>query len=424
MKLFGRLTGRDQFPEEGNDGTVQIVGDKVICEGNHGLYSCEVNIGNIQYAYVVVNGNRQSFLFLFDFHQHFIPTSYKGFKSVYQGLSKKFGFDDALFFENVNREAELKQEIWRRTYEPTYEISSGDHRDYEEGFEILSPRRPLISWDTTYDELAKSESAIFEKSPYGQKIVKFKYPVRIGKVILRDFGVHYGEARTDVPVKNFFAKCFDRHGTDKSYNDLKGTFASDIGTGKNQYGYERPDQKNISFGIGGMIFSICYTYDSKWQFDGGYTALSVENRRTYERLLIDIGYEEKMSISDYLILRGKVGISDDYRRNEKVKRRQNKLTEKFRNEAVIWTDDVNNKIGFSSGSYSQVYEKDEIKSFCIQNILPAKGGGAGRLELSLANEKHQYAIFTGECHFFDKYAEDIKALTNKDLTFGQPYHDC
>ena len=67
----------------------------------------------------------------------------------------------------------------------------------------------------------------------------------------------------------------------------------------------------------------------------------------------------------------------------------------------------NNKIGFSSNQFSQVYEKEEIKSFCIQNILPAKGSGGGNLEIILENQKYNFAVLTENCHFFDKYAEKM-----------------
>lgn len=89
MSIFDKLFKNQIFPEECNDGTVKIDGNKIICEGNYGIQSCEVNIDDIQYAYVIVNANKQSFLFLFDHHQNSIPTIFKGFKNVYEELSKK-----------------------------------------------------------------------------------------------------------------------------------------------------------------------------------------------------------------------------------------------------------------------------------------------------------------------------------------------
>lgn len=228
MNLFDKLFSNNKFPDESNDGTIKIEGNKIICKGNYGIHSCEVNIDNIQYAYIIVDVNLQSFLFLFDYHQNSIPTVYHGFKKVYEELSKKFKFNNAVFFDNVNRKVELKKEIWRRQYEPTYEVLNGNFKDYENGFEIQSPEKQFVSWETTYEELESNGSIIFKKSPYGQKVLKFKYPIRIGNIILKDFRSYFDNYRRDVPVLNFYTQCFDRFGTDKSYNDLKSILNNDI----------------------------------------------------------------------------------------------------------------------------------------------------------------------------------------------------
>lgn len=422
MSIFDKLFRKNNFPNECNDGTVKIVGNKIICEGNNGIQSCEVNIDDIQYAYVIVNVNKHPFLFLFDYHQNSIPTIYKGFKKVYEELSQRFKFDDSTFFDNVNRKVELKKEIWRRQYEPTYELLNGNFNDYEKGFEIQSPGKQFISWDTTYKELEKNENIIFEKSPYGQKIAKIKFPIRIGNIIIKDFNSYFDNSRTDSPILHFYSQCYDKKGTDKSYNDLKSVLLNDIKIDEKKISYERSDQKNCNFDFNGMNLSICYTYDSDWQFNCGYTSFTIENKRNYPDLLLDNNYEENLEVSAHLILDGKIGISEDYKRSNKVKRRQPKIIELFQEQTIIWRDDKNNKIGFSSNLFSQVYDKEEIKSFSIQNILPAKGSGGGYLEIVLENKK--YAVFSESCNFFDKYADQIRNLTSKELTFGQEYHDC
>jgi len=425
MSFFNRFFKNNKFPQENNDGTIQIIDNKLICKGNHGINSCEVNLDNLQYAYIIINRNKVPYLFLFDFHQNSIPTNFKGFKNAYEQLSKRFNFNDAVFLENVNKKMELKKEIWRKQYESTYAIIEGrEYKDYENGFEIHSPQKQFISWETTYEELEKNENTIFKESPYKQKILKFIYPIRIGNILLFDFSIYFDNKRTDVPVLHFYTHCFDKLGTDKSYNDLKNILKNDIKLSDHSGGYERNDQKNIGFNLNGMKLSICYTYDGDWHYNGGYTSLSIENHRDYPNFLIDSDYENKMIVSNYLILDGKIDISGDYKRNRKIKRRPKKLTEQFQSQTIIWIDDVNNKIGFSSNQFSQVYEKEEIKSFCIQNILPAKGSGGGNLEIILENQKYNFAVLTENCHFFDKYAEKIKELTNKELVFGEEYHDC
>lgn len=287
MNIFDRLFSKNKFPNEFNDGTVKIIDNKLICEGNHGINSCEVNIEDLQYAYIIVNVNKQSFLFLFDFHQNWTPTSFKGFRDIYEELSNRFKFNDSIFFKNVNKKVELKKEVWRKEYEPSFSILKEKHNDYDKGFEIQSPQKQFISWATTYEELEKNTDVIFETSPFGQKISKFKYPIRIGNLILTDFSSYFDNGRTDVPVLHFYTQCYDRFGTDSSYNDLKSTLKRDIGLDEKKHSYERIDQKNVNFDLNGMNLAICYTYDSDWQFNCGYTSLSIENMRVYPNLLID-----------------------------------------------------------------------------------------------------------------------------------------
>ena len=115
---------------------------------------------------------------------------------------------------------------------------------------------------------------------------------------------------------------------------------------------------------------------------------------------------------------------NDYKTNEKVKRRPLTIAEQFKDKTVIWMDDINNKIGFACGAYSQVYTKDEIKALSIGNILPARGRGGSDLYLILEQDKNHYGIFSASCHFFDRYVDEIVQLTHKKLSFEPEYHDC
>jgi hypothetical protein len=424
-KLFKNQLGNDNvFPKEGDDGIVTIENDKIICVGNHGVYSCEVNLNDLQYAYIVIGQNNLVSLFLFDYHQNYIPVNYKGFKKVYETLSSRFKFDDVAFFENINKKEKFKKVIWRKQQSPTYQILTTSYNDYAVGFEIQSPRKQFINWNTTYNELEKSEHVFFQKSSYNQNILKFKYPIRISNILLNDFGYYFDNKRKDVAVLNLYTHCFDNQGTDRSYDDLKETLKRDLNFDDKNYGYERDDQKNIHFDFKGINLSICYTYDSDWQFNGGYTSLSIENRREYPELLMDIDYEKRLIISEALVFEKNVRTPTDYKRHVRIKRRPKKISEVFNESAVIWVDGQNEKIGFSSNEFAQVFNTDEIESFCVQNVLPAKGSGGAYLEIVPNNGNHNYAVFNQACSFFDAYAEQIEKLTGKKVVFAEAYHDC
>ena len=109
MSIFDILFRKNNFPDECNDGTVKIVGNKIICKGNHGIQSCEVNIDDIQYAYVIVNVNKQSFLFLFDSHQNSIPTIYKGVKTADDVARVAKAYDAVLVGETLMRAEKAKE---------------------------------------------------------------------------------------------------------------------------------------------------------------------------------------------------------------------------------------------------------------------------------------------------------------------------
>lgn len=428
MKIFERLfpfrKKINKFPNESNVGKVKVIGSKIICTENHKINNFEINIDDLQFAYLIIDRNNQSYLLLFDHHYNSIPTNFIGFKNVYEELSDRFKFNNKLFFENVNKKIEFKIEIWRKLNETTYEILHSQHSDYEKGFEIQSPEKNFVSWDTTYDELEKNKNVFFVTSPYDQRIAKFKFPIRLGNILLYDFNVYFNNNRYDVPILKFYAECFDNLSSDKSYFDLKKVLISGIDIDQKSESYERSDQNNMNFVFDKMNLSIVYWYDTDWGFNCGYTSLTIENNREYPQLLNDDYYENNISITDFLILEGNIGFSEDYKRNKRIKRRPQKIFEQFQSKTVIWIDNVNNLIGFSSNNYSQLFHQNEIKSFCIQNILPAKGGGGSNLEIVLDNQNYNNAIFTEKCHFFDNYADKIIQLTNKQLTFGEEYHDC
>ncbi|ABG59635.1 hypothetical protein [Cytophaga hutchinsonii] len=412
------------YPAESGAGTIKLAGNRINYTEQHPVSVSEVRLEDLQYAYVVVTEEQESFLFLFDHHRHYIPAEDVGFKDMYEALSAKFTFDDAVFFEHIMSIQPVKKIIWRRTYEPTYDILTG-FTDYSEGFEIQSPEKEFVSWDTTYEELAKNPYVRFKQSPYIQKISKFAYPIRLGNILLRNFHVYYDQMREDVSVLQFYSDCFDALGTDKSYDDLKRILLKDLGIDRNRFNYEREDQKNLNYNFGGMSLSICYTYDSKWNFDGGYTALSVENKRDYFSLLIDQPYEEGMVVSNYALLPEGIRVSEDYKRNSKIKRRPRKITDQFGDKPIIWMDERNSKIGFSSRFFSQVFDVKDIKTIRIQNVLPAKGVGGSSLEVELEIPQGQYAIvMKGDCRAFDSYADKIKALTGKEVIFEIEYYDC
>ncbi|NGP88264.1 hypothetical protein [Fodinibius halophilus] len=413
-----------QFPTESDEGHMYIADNKIVYNNRQLSGSSEVNIDQIQYAYVTVDANKQVSLFLFDHHQHYLPITYSGFKKVYRALSSKLGFNDKIFFTYINRQQNKgKKEIWRRTHSTSYKILDSNFNDYDQGFELLSTQPEFILWDTTYEELRSNPNTYFEESPYDQTLLKFRYPVRVGNIQLMNLRAYFNNARTDVPVLHFHTHCRDKSCSDTSYYELKKQLTQDFLPKQQNLRYERVDQNNFCFDANNMLLSLVYTYDSDWQFDRGYTSFSIRNQREYPKLLIDKEYEDNLEVTSRLLIEEPISTSSHYKKNPRVRRRPPDLISNDPVCPVIWFDSKNDKIGFADRSHCQVFNWGKIESFSIQNVLPARGAGRAHLELKLRGGQ-SHSIFRGQCHVFDPYKEKIAEFTNKVVTTAPESYDC
>lgn len=422
--LFGKKTpSAHTFPEEGNEGSIGIKGGRIVSKGANSFWDCEIVIAELQYIYLIADEHQKSNLFLFDGHQNHLPVTYKGFKEAYLFLSGHLKLNDEVFFESLHKKGPQRQEIWRKASTQTYQIlDQAVYDDYPLGFEVQSPVREFISWDTTYDQLLKSPNLFFKTSSYGQKMGRFRHSVRVGNVLFKDFEIFFDNERKDVPILHFYADCFSENSSDQSYKDLKNRLVQDLGK-SNSY-YERSDQNYYSFNVQQMHISLVYTYDSDYQLDGGSTSLSIKNQRDYPALLENESYEKEMSIDQVISLSPSIRTPDDYKRNPDTKRRPPKLDIAYKKKTVIWKDEQNKKIGFADQFHTQIFELQNVKSFSVENMLPAKGGGMGYLNIQFHKGKSDRCILTGDCHAMDGIADQLTELSGKPVTFLPEYYNC
>lgn len=408
------------FPEETTEGSV-VAGQRYITWGKQNNPEKRVCLDQLMYAYLWVNKRGESLLFLFDAHQHAIPTHFQGFKDVYTALSDRFGFDDTAFFEHLHKQQPLKKELWRKRNIENYRVLDSWHDDYEKGFELQSPDKAFIDWDTPYKEVMQPEYVFFEGTPYQNSVGKFRYPIRVGNLILED-AIFFKNENHDAPVLHFYAQCFDKTSTERSYNELKELFINDFAVRDQDLAYERRDQKNYSFKAGGISFNIVYTFDSDWQFDGGYTSLQIRNNRNYPSLWIDKEYEKNISVDTILQLPEAISTPKDVKADARIKRRPPQLPK--HGPPVIWVDRKNKVIGFSDQAHALKFDENEVTAMSIQNVLPAKGPGGAYLEVILPDKRH-LTVFYGKCYVFDAFKDRIAdLLQKKEVIEGMPYHDC
>ena len=398
------------FPRETAEGKLQIQGNKIIPTGNKIFGNRAVNIDNIQVAYLIVYKHHGPHLFLTDPSHHSLPAHFSGFKEVYTLLSEKYGFDDEIFFNNVYNKTEAnintKNLLWRKMYPQNYKLVEG-HKDYAGGFEVLSPEKEFISWDAPRAEVLANANIYVGKTQFDQDIHKFKYPIRIGNLILGEFNSYKSKGRLDAPMHSYYSYCIDKTNSGESYNALKAQLQKDFALENQILDYERDDQKKFSFDAEGMLIELTYTFDSEWQHDGGQCYFSISNRRDYPELLVDEAYESAIEISASLEFSNGIRIGGNYKGDASVKRRPPKIESR---QPIVWIDSKNSKIGFAGEKYSQVFDKNEIAQLSIHNTRPARGSGGASLLLTLIDNS-KYGIAGGEYQIFDSYKEQLEKLT-------------
>lgn len=413
-------SNQGSFPRETMKGHVSV-DEHYVTWGAHNKQEKRACLGQLQYAYLLVNKRGEAFLFLFDDHQHAIPVHFQGFEQTYTVLSERFGFDDDAFFDHLHQPDAEKIELWRRRGIQNYRVLDGEqYDDYDQGFEIQSPDKAFVGWDTPYKDVAASEHVVFGSTPYQDSVGKFRHPVRVGNLILDNLTFYRG-GNPEAPVLHFYTQCFDSTSTARSYEELKALFSGDFPAQDQHLFYERADQKNHGFDAAGIDFNIVYTFDNHFQFDGGCTSLKIRNRRQYLALLVDAEYEEILSVEQSLQLPRAISAPSDVNDNPRIKRRPPRFPEN--GPPLIWVDRKNGILGFADQTHALRFDESEVAAISIQNILPAKGSGGAKLSVVLTDQTPT-TVFYGKCYVFDDFKDRLAALLNKEVIRETPYHDC
>lgn len=405
-------------------GSITINGNKIICIDNeNNNNNSEIDVDKIEYIYVSNSVYRTVSLLIFDGHQHYLSIDFDGFDTVYNFLSEKLDFEDSNFIKTIDKKMQTQKEVYRKNRNANFQILTNQiHEDYHLGFEILSPKPEFISWDLTFKAIEKNENLKIEISDYDQKMFVFKYPVRIGNIILEKLMFFDTICRKDVPVLRFYSDCYSDNSSDESILNLRKILSRNLE--ECEPCWERSDSKNYNFNANGINFGMYYWYDSDFGYNSGYTSFTIENYRDFPILLIDLEYENKISVDEFLVFEEDFSNIGNYKTNPNVKRIPEKIIDLFSNKSGIWIDDLNNKIGFVDKNQSQCFDLSNIKNISIQNVAPAKGGGGCYLELHLNDDKSSFSILEGNYKELDKYANQIQKITDKTLVFNEEYHDC
>src|SRR5699024_10776503 len=96
MNLFSKT---QQQSSQKPSGKVKLsLSGTLTVRGHFSIYDCTCKVTKLEAAYLVIDAQLDRFLFLKTTQkQCTISLDYQGFQQIYDQLSKKFGFDNALF---------------------------------------------------------------------------------------------------------------------------------------------------------------------------------------------------------------------------------------------------------------------------------------------------------------------------------------
>lgn len=403
-----------------NNKDIWIEGDLLFYK-DHGNTE-KANLYVLTYAYVQVLGD-VPFLYIFADFQHYIATDLEGFDEVYNELTNRFKFDNDLFLSVCKSKIEdNKVKIYAKKMPRNFQILTDYKDDVELGYEVYSDPKQMVSWNIINDELERLGLVEAYFSDFGSKYLKFKYPVRIEDILIKQLEIYAKNVNNAHPVKEYFVKIYDETNTDKSYKELRELWLEDD-SDIDDFGYERDDQCNLYFNItSGINASILYTYDSDHDYEDGSTSLHFYNKREYKHVLENKEYEESMEISDILSFQNRLDLHVKYIDNENVKHIPFKVKDLLNENSGVWVDRVNHKIGFVGLDTALILDINEIKYFTIQNVLPDRGPGYADLIIQLNTDNYLY-IFNQETYFFDQFATRLREITEKSVNIPGSYYN-
>lgn len=418
FSFFKRKEVKQVAKEKANQ--VYIDGDQLFYEDHNTQETVFLN--QLSYAYATVLGET-AYLYLKGDKTDYISIEQTGFAEAYRVLSDRFGFDDNLFYEIVNQSENKKARIWIKQVPKNYATLEAEHNDFTQGFEVLSKTPQFISWDTTYEEMLTLGLAKAGDTEFTSDYHTFLYPVRIGNLIINDFGFNAGNDRQNIAVLSYSVDLNNGLNTDGSFEELKAFFMNLIPTNLDEAGYEREDQKHLSFERDLISFNILYDYNDDSSYDSGSTYFYLNNQRDYTSTVLPKRDDLVAEYVKLVVFEDAFEFSPNYENDNRVTARPILLDELANTKQVSYYNEQTNRIGFSNENFSIEFDRKEVASIIIQNVLPAKGGGYATLDVMCVDDNRCY-IFFADLYAFDNYAKQIQKTLGVIVQIPEPSYNC
>lgn len=408
--------------EEIEEGQLSIDDNVLICQHKYGMFNSTVKLDQLEYAYAMITVNKSPMLFLFDSHQHRIPTNFKGYSIVYEVLSKKFGFDDDIYFETINSDIPTKKRIWKRRYKKNFEIKD-EGLPINSGIQVYNSEKTLIDWDLPLELLLKYDFIGQLIDEYDQQSIRFLVPVQIGQIKIDELKANISHNNIKAPVNDFYSQLRNENGNDQSYYDAKKSLSQLLKLNPNTTSHERVDQNHLNFIDSEINISITYWYDDQHSFESNYASINIKNNRTYPKIAVNFDNSTLDEIEEYVIFNCTLYTSDRYMENENIKEKPDIIKTLSNSNPCVWSNKKKGTIGFSGSVYSQEFKKEDITSIHLRNIHPAKGSGSSNLEVKVKSKKGSIYILRGKYQELDSYISDLEKVVKQKIVIEKEWAD-
>lgn len=288
-----------------------------------------------------------------------------------------------------------------------------------EGFEIQSPEKQFVSWDTTYDEMKKLPFVKLDESNEYLNAFCFTFPVRLGDILLENFKFYTTQLRTDIAVYQYEMAIKNPPNAQKLYQDFKQKISKNW-----KLENDLPEYKQCYFSFGDLTLTLLFYTENGNENDTCGVQIYIYNHKDYPHLLLDFENEEKMQISDFLIINKNFWWEKSYKTYDFIKRRPPMVTSQFGEKTLFWRDDKNQILGIAAGEFSASFALKNIEKVEIFRTLPAKGGGGDVVALTFIGEKYAMDIIGFPPEKLDFYAPKLEKLIGKKIKIINCGYDC
>lgn len=295
-----------------------------------------------------------------------------------------------------------------------YQILSKDDADTTKGFEIQDPELTFISWDTPVPQVLKEYGHLLKIDVYEPlSFVSFLYPVRVGNMILENFGTHANEDDPR-PFITYEAHCVNSTQEMQGFAEIQQNLLNVLPKPIDTF-YHQQEFLRCVFDLSGVNL-VLY----KQTLQQGYVLLRWINNRSYPHLLENTAYEKIMQISAQLIWENSnLHLDRDYMRNLQIKETPLAIRKKFADQTLIWRDDRNQYLGFSKEDRTHIYKLEDVDYLSIIEIDDGRIGFYSELNVHFKSENGgpipviSFSGEPGKVTFFMNYKEEIETITQR-----------